>query len=56
MKEIDNNDLCFFTNLSRRTSRSQYRVRYGQPLGNDGVFVDLIVIMRHIRPDNYYMS
>jgi hypothetical protein len=36
-KEIDE--------LSRRTSRSQYRVRYGQPLGNDGVFVDLTVVL-----------
>jgi hypothetical protein len=31
--------------LSRRTSHSQYRLRYGQPLGNDGVFIDLIVIL-----------
>ena len=31
--------------MSRRTSRSQYRIRYGQPLGKDGVFVDLTVIL-----------
>jgi hypothetical protein len=31
--------------MSRRTSRSQYRIRYGQPLGIDGVSVDLTVIL-----------
>jgi hypothetical protein len=31
--------------VSRRTSRSQYRVRYGQPLGNDVFFVDLYVLL-----------
>ena len=31
--------------MSRRTSRSQYRVRYGQPLGNDGVSVVLFAIL-----------
>jgi hypothetical protein len=31
--------------MSRRTSRSQYRLRYGQPLGNDGVSVDLFAIL-----------
>jgi len=31
--------------LSWRTIRSQYRIRYGQPLRNDGVSVDLTVIL-----------
>jgi hypothetical protein len=30
--------------LSRRTIRSQYRMQYRQPLGNDGVSVKLCVI------------
>ena len=31
--------------LSRRTSRPQYRERYGQPLGKDGVSVVLFAIL-----------